>query len=211
MKDQIVDMLKMAHPWQPEWVVTSEDVDKYLKELDDTKPAHVLDRHWYPPYLVYLTIEENGEEIVHYLMSKWCGEYDPMWPEEMEDKPITDNEIKKEEIITEQERPMFILTKDWLKSDTWKQFFVDGMDEGKSLTSDGINNWDEVVDNIKDPKLKQRAINTNTLYGDEYPDETHIVYGVLKITNEDMEEIFNSDEFKGRILWNASPVKGEKK
>ncbi len=23
MKDQIVDMLKMAHPWQPEWVVTS--------------------------------------------------------------------------------------------------------------------------------------------------------------------------------------------
>ena len=49
MKDQIVDMLKMSHPWQPEWIVTSEDVDKYLKELDDTKPAHVSDRHWYPP------------------------------------------------------------------------------------------------------------------------------------------------------------------
>ena len=64
MKDQIVDMLKMAHPWQPEWVVTSEDVDTYLKELDDTKPSHVLARHWYPPYLVYLTIEGNGEEIV---------------------------------------------------------------------------------------------------------------------------------------------------
>ena len=31
MKDQIVDMLEMSHPWQPEWVVTSEDVDKYLK------------------------------------------------------------------------------------------------------------------------------------------------------------------------------------
>ena len=83
MKDQIVDMLEMSHPWQPEWVITSEDVDTYLKELDDTKPAHVLDRHWYPPYLVYLTIEENGEEIVHYLLSKWCGEYDPMWSEEM--------------------------------------------------------------------------------------------------------------------------------
>ena len=83
MKNQIVDMLEMSHPWQPEWIVTSEDVDKYLKELDDTKPAHVLDRHWYPPYLVYLTIEENGEEIVHYLLSKWCGEYDPMWSEEM--------------------------------------------------------------------------------------------------------------------------------
>ena len=27
MKDQIVDMLEMAHPWQPEWVVTLEDVD----------------------------------------------------------------------------------------------------------------------------------------------------------------------------------------
>ena len=106
---------------------------------------------------------------------------------------------------------MFILTKDWLKSDTWKQFFVDGMDEGKSLTSDGINNWDEVVDNIKDPKLKQRAMDTNTLYGDEYPDETYIVEGVIKATHEDMKELFNSDEFKGRILWNASPVKGEKK
>ena len=127
MKDQIVDMLKMAHPWQPEWVVTSEDVDTYLKELDDTKPAHVLDRHWYPPYLVYLTIEENRTEIVHYLMSDWYGEYGPTWSKEMEDKPITDSEIKKEEIITEQdneERPMFILTKDFLNSVTWKQFFM---------------------------------------------------------------------------------------
>ena len=163
MKDQIVDMLEMAHPWQPEWVVTSEDVDTYLKELDDTKPADMLSRDWYPPYLVYLTIEENGEEIVHYLMSKWCGEYDPTWSEEMEEKPITDNEIQEEEIVFERDKedcPMFILTKGCLNSDTWKQFFVDGRDEGKSLTSDGINNW---------------------------------------------------DEFKGRILWNASPVKGEEK
>ena len=122
-----LDMFEMFHPWQPEWVVTSEDVDTYLKELDDTKPAHVLDRHWYPPYLVYLTIEENRTEIVHYLMSDWYGEYGPTWSKEMEDKPITDSEIKKEEIITEQdneERPMFILTKDFLNSVTWKQFFM---------------------------------------------------------------------------------------
>ena len=207
MKDQIVDMLKMAHPWQPEWVVTSEDVDTYLKELDDTKPVDMLSRDWYPQYLVYLIIEENGEEIVHYLMSKWCGEYDPTWSEEMKEKPITDNEIQEEEIVFERDKedcPMFILTKGCLNSDTWKQFFVDGMDEGKSLTSDGINNWDEVVDNIKDPKLKQRAIDTNTLYGDEYPDETHIVYGVLKITSEEMEELCYS-------LMSDSQEKGEKR
>ena len=99
---------------------------------------------------------------------------------------------------------MFILTKDCLNSGTWKQFFVDGMDEGKSLTSDGINNWDEVVDNINDPKLKQRAIDTNTLYGDEYPDETYIVYGVLKITGEEMEELCYS-------LMSDSQEKGEKR
>ena len=117
------------------------------------------------------------------------------------------NEIKKEEIVRECDKedcPMFILTKDCLNSGTWKQFFVDGMDEGKSLTSDGINNWDEVVDNINDPKLKQRAIDTNTLYGDEYPDETHIVYGVLKITSEEMEELCYS-------LLSDSQVKGEEK
>ena len=78
MKDQIVDMLKMAHPWQPEWVVTSEDVDTYLKELDDTKPADMLSKDWYPPYLVYVTSEENGEEMVHFLMSNWYGMYDPV-------------------------------------------------------------------------------------------------------------------------------------
>ena len=206
MKDQIVDMLEMSHPWQPEWVVTSEDVDTYLKELDDTKPAHVLARHWYPPYLVYLNIEANGEEEVYFLMSKWCNGYDPVLSEKMKDKPITDNEIKNEEIVPERDKedcPMFILTKGCLNSDTWKQFFVDGRDEGKSLTSDGINNWDEVVDNINDPKLKQRAIDTNTLYGDEYPDETHIVYGVLKITSKEMEELCYS-------LLSDSQVKGEK-
>ena len=78
MKDQIVDMLEMSHPWQPEWVVTSEDVDTYLKELDAKKPADIQSRDWYPPYLVYLTIEENGMEIVHFLMSKWYGMYDPV-------------------------------------------------------------------------------------------------------------------------------------
>ena len=80
MKDQIVDMLKMAHPWQPEWVVTSEDVDTYLKELDATRPALdvIQRRDWYPPYLVYVTSEENGEEMVHFLMSNWYGMYDPV-------------------------------------------------------------------------------------------------------------------------------------
>jgi len=149
----------------------------------------------------------NGEEEVHFLMSKWYNGYDPVLSEKMKDKPITDNEIKNEEFVRECDKedcPMFILTKDCLNSGTWKQFFVDGRDEGKSLTSDGINNWDEVVDNINDPKLKQRAIDTNTLYGDEYPDETHIVFGVLKITSEEMEELCYS-------LMSDSQEKGEKR
>jgi hypothetical protein len=210
MKDQI-EMFELAHPWQPEWVVTSEDVDKYIEYLDTERPDAVPARDWFPPYFVYETIKKNGKKGVSMLPSKWYNDYDPMWSEQMEEKTITENEIQEEEIITELDRPMYILTKDFLKSDTWKQFFVDGMDEGKSLTSDGINNWEEVVNNIKDPKLKQRAMDTNTLYGDEYPDATYIVEGVMKVTHEDMEELFNSDEFKGRILWNASPVKGEKR
>ena len=205
-----VEMFELAHPWQPEWVVTSEEVDKYIEYLDTERPDDVQARDWFPPYFVYETKNKNGKKGVSMLPSKWYNNYDPMWSEQMEEKPITDNEIQEEEIVFERDKedcPMFILTKDCLKSGTWKQFFVDGMDEGKSLTSDGINNWEEVVNNIKDPKLKQRAMDTNTLYGDEYPDETYIVYGVIKATHEDMEELFNSDEFKGRILWNASPVK----
>ena len=203
MKDQI-EMFELAHPWQPEWVVTSEDVDKYIEYLDTERPDDVPARDWFPPYFVYETKNKNGKKGVSMLPSKWYNDYDPMWSEQMEEKTITENEIQEEEIITELDRPMYILTKDFLKSDTWKQFFVDGMDEGKSLTSDGINNWDEVVDNINDPKLKQRAIDTNTLYGDEYPDETHIVYGVLKITGEEMEELCYS-------LMSDSQEKGEKR
>ena len=202
-----LDMFEMAHPWQPEWVVTSEEVDKYIEYLDTERPDDVQARDWFPPYFVYETIKKNGKKGVFFLPSKWYDEYDPMWSEQMEEKTITDSEIQEEEIVRECDKedcPMFILTKDCLKSGTWKQFFVDGRDEGKSLTSDGINNWDEVVDNIKDPKLKQRAIDTNTLYGDEYPDETHIVYGVLKITGEEMEELCYS-------LWSDSQEKGEKR
>ena len=80
MKGQIVDMLGIVHPWQPDWVITSEDVDTYLKELDATRPALdvIQRRDWYPPYLVYVTSEENGEEMVHFLMSNWYGMYDPV-------------------------------------------------------------------------------------------------------------------------------------
>jgi hypothetical protein len=80
MKGQIVDMLGIVHPWQPDWVITSEDVDTYLKELDATRPALAViqRRDWYPPYLVYVTSEENGEEMVHFLMSNWYGMYDPV-------------------------------------------------------------------------------------------------------------------------------------
>ncbi len=49
--------------------------------------------------------------------------------------------------------------------------------EGNIITLNEILNWDDVVDNIKDLKVKNKVIGQGVLFGDEYPKDTPITEG----------------------------------
>ena len=70
---------EIKHLLQPDWVVTGNDVDKFLAELDEKKPEMEDERDYYPPYICYLLTDKNGEERLSILYSKWYNEYDPIY------------------------------------------------------------------------------------------------------------------------------------
>ena len=70
---------EIKHLLQPDWVVTGNDVDKFLAELDEKKPEMEDEQDHYPPYICYLLTDKNGEERLSILYSKWYNEYDPIY------------------------------------------------------------------------------------------------------------------------------------
>ena len=56
-------IIDIKHPLQPEWVLTTDDVHKFLKELDEKKPQMEDERDNYPPYMCSIAVDENGKKI----------------------------------------------------------------------------------------------------------------------------------------------------
>ena len=76
-----ININEIKHPLQPDWVVTRDDVDKFLAELDERKSGMEDRREYCPPYICYVLNDENGEEKLSILFSRWYGEYDPSLPD----------------------------------------------------------------------------------------------------------------------------------
>jgi hypothetical protein len=55
--------------------------------------------------------------------------------------------------------------------------FGEFFNENKVITLNEILNWDDVVDNIKDLKVKNQVIGQGVLFGHEYPSDTPITEG----------------------------------
>ena len=72
---------EIKHPLQPDWVVTRDDVDKFLAELDERKSGMEDKWDYFPPYICYILNDENGKEKLSILFSSWYGEYDPSLPD----------------------------------------------------------------------------------------------------------------------------------
>jgi len=76
---------------------------------------------------------------------------------------------------------MVILTKNakGLKDKTFREYFAYYNDNGGSevLLSSQIENWDDVVDNIKDNDMRRDATMNGCLFGPEYPPDTPITGG----------------------------------
>ena len=70
-------IIDIKHPLQPEWVITTDDVHKFLKELDEKKPQMEDERDNYPPYMCSIAVDENGKERLTINYSRWYGDYDP--------------------------------------------------------------------------------------------------------------------------------------
>ena len=69
-------LIKIKHPWQPDWVSTKEDVELFLKLMQQYRYLVKDERDWYPPFLVFLE-EINGATMVGSILSKWHTVYDP--------------------------------------------------------------------------------------------------------------------------------------
>jgi hypothetical protein len=79
-----IDLKKIKHSFQPDWVRTNNDVKMFLELLDNNKPDDVEKKDWYPPIIYYVKINENGKEELTSMLSGWYGEYDPV----QEGKPL---------------------------------------------------------------------------------------------------------------------------
>ena len=73
-----IDLKKMKHPFQPDWVRTENDVRMFLELLDKNKPDDVDVKDWYPPIIYGIKINDEGEEQLYSIFSKWYGDYDPV-------------------------------------------------------------------------------------------------------------------------------------
>ena len=73
-----IDLKKIKHPFQPDWVRTDKDVGVFLELLDKTKPDDVDEKDWYPPFIYGVKINDKGEEQLYSIFSKWYGDYDPV-------------------------------------------------------------------------------------------------------------------------------------
>ena len=72
--DSALDEIK--HPWQPDWVYTKEDVNTFLKLMDEYRFLVEDEKDWYPPFIVFIE-DFNGKQMLGTIQSKWCMEYDP--------------------------------------------------------------------------------------------------------------------------------------
>ena len=73
-----IDLKKIKHPFQPDWVKTDKDVELFLELLDKNKPDNVDEKDWYPPFIYGVKINDEGEEQLYSIFSKWNGDYDPV-------------------------------------------------------------------------------------------------------------------------------------
>ena len=69
-------LIQLKHPWQPDWVCKREDVEIFLKLMEQYRYLVEDERDWYPPFLVFLE-EINGKVMVGSILSKWHTVYDP--------------------------------------------------------------------------------------------------------------------------------------
>ena len=72
-----IDLSKIKHPWQPDWVRTGEDMNTFLKLLDEHKHLSKREEDWYPPFF-YIVDNTDGEERLSCFPSAWNGNYDPV-------------------------------------------------------------------------------------------------------------------------------------
>ena len=70
------NLIKIKHPWQPDWVCKREDVEIFLQLMEHYQYLAKDDRDWYPPFIVFVE-EFNGKQMLGTIQSKWCMEYDP--------------------------------------------------------------------------------------------------------------------------------------
>ena len=68
----------IRHPWQPDWILTKDDIQIYLKLMDHYRYLAEDERDWYPPYLVFIE-SFNGKQMIGTIRSKWFMEYDPFF------------------------------------------------------------------------------------------------------------------------------------
>jgi len=66
----------VKHPWQPDWILTKNDVQIYLKLMDHYRYLVEDERDWYPPFIVFIE-EFNGKQLIGTIQSKWWSYYDP--------------------------------------------------------------------------------------------------------------------------------------
>ena len=66
----------IKHPWQPDWILTKNDVQIYLKIMDYYRYLVKDEKDWYPPFIVFIE-EINGKQMIGTMQSKWWSYYDP--------------------------------------------------------------------------------------------------------------------------------------
>ena len=54
-----IDLKKIKHPFQPDWVRTDNDVRMFLELLDNNKPDDVEKKDWYPPFIYGIRINDE--------------------------------------------------------------------------------------------------------------------------------------------------------
>ncbi|MDP7026081.1 MAG: N-6 DNA methylase [Candidatus Marinimicrobia bacterium] len=60
-----IDLKKIKHPFQPDWVRTENDVRMFIELLDKNKPDDVDVKDWYPPIIYGIRI--NDEDVENYV------------------------------------------------------------------------------------------------------------------------------------------------
>ena len=69
-------LIGVKHPWQPDWIQSSDDVDIFLELMDEYRYLVEDAKDWYPPYIIYIE-ERDGKQMLATMNSKWVLEYDP--------------------------------------------------------------------------------------------------------------------------------------